>query len=382
MTRAGYRIAVVGATGAVGQTVLTVLQERSFPVAALVPFASERSGDRRVDFGGQEIECQLLSEDVIQGFDIVISSAGGSVSEEWVPKFAATGALVIDKSSWGRTLPGIPLVVAGVNDEKLEDVRAEPYANIVASPNCSTMQLVVALKPILDEVGLEEVVVSTYQSVSGTGQRALDELDEQIQADLDGRPIRAEVYAHPIAFNALPQVEEFDSDPDFQGYTTEESKIIKETRRILERPDLPISPTCVRVPVRKGHSEAVRVRTARPLSAEDCRALLRQTPGIQVVDDPAQQLYPLATQAADNDDVFVGRIRNDLGPNGDRCLNLWIVGDNLRKGAATNAVQIAEELDRREMIGAPREATVAPEERPLGVGSSNGQSALSAGSRR
>jgi aspartate-semialdehyde dehydrogenase len=341
MIPSGYRLAVVGATGAVGAMVLQVLEERRFPVAELIPFASPRSAGRQIPFANRELVCAALDEQTFDGFDFVIFSAGGSVSKEWAPKFAATGAMVIDKSSAWREQ--CPLVVAGVNDDALETVFQGEHRNIIASPNCSTMQLTVALKPIFDAVGIEEIVIATYQSVSGTGNSAITELKEQSQAILDEKEWPPQVYPHQIAFNVLPEVEEFDPE---NGYTGEELKLIRETRRILGvRPDqLAITATCARVPVFRGHSEAVRIRTARPLSAKDCRELLEGRDGLKVVDDPERHRYPLATEAVDRDEVFVGRIRNDLGPDADRCLNMWIVGDNLRKGAATNAVQIAEKL--------------------------------------
>jgi aspartate-semialdehyde dehydrogenase len=355
MTSEGYRVAVVGATGIVGQTVLLVLEQRCFPVRELVPFASERSKDHPVTFQGQELQCQVLDAATVEGFDFTIFAAGGSVSQEWAPRFASTGALVIDKSSAWRDKSDVPLVVAGVNDDALKDALIDGNRNIIASPNCSTIQLVVALKPILDEVGLEEIVIATYQSVSGTGRSAMDELENQAHALLHGERSSSEVYPHQIAFNVLPHVEDFDADGS--GYAGEELKLMNETRKILGKSesDLAISATCVRVPVFKAHSEAVRIRTREPLSADDCRELLRRTNGIVVVDDPQRSQYPLAIDAADKDEVFVGRIRNDLGPNAARCLNMWIVGDNLRKGAATNAVQIAEELSRRGLLRIPRQ---------------------------
>jgi aspartate-semialdehyde dehydrogenase len=267
------------------------------------------------------------------------------VSAEWAPRFAEAGAVVIDNSSRWRMEEDVPLVVSEVNPEALESHRG-----IVANPNCSTMQMVVALKPILDGAGIERVVVSTYQSVSGTGQRAVEELHDQARAVLEADELAPpSVYPHQIAFNVLPQVETFHEGDD---YTTEERKMMLETRKILDAPGLAVSATCVRVPVYTGHSESVNVQTREPLSAERCRELLSSAPGVTVVDDPANGIYPLAIDAAGRDDVLVGRIRRD--PSHERCLNMWVVGDNLRKGAATNAVQVAELLNVRGLLRAAR----------------------------
>jgi len=335
------RVAVVGATGAVGSTILGVMRERSFAADEVVAFASERSAGRRIDWGKTDLEVQALGEEAIDDFDLALFSAGSDASEEWAPRFAAAGAVVVDNSSFWRMNDDVPLVVAEVNPGALEG-----HKGIVANPNCSTMQMVVALKPILDAAGIERLVVSTYQSVSGTGQRAVEELHDQAQAVIEAREMPAPVvYPHQIAFNALPQVESFKEGDD---YTTEERKMMAETRKILGSDELGISATCVRVPVYTGHSESVNVQTAEPLSPEECRRLLSGAPGIRVVDDPANGLYPTAIDAAGQDDVLVGRIRSD--PSHDRCLNLWVVGDNLRKGAATNAVQVAELLSVRGLL--------------------------------
>jgi len=334
-------VAVVGATGAVGSTILGVMRERSFAADEVVAFASERSAGRRIDWGKTDLEVQALGEEAIDDFDLALFSAGSDASEEWAPRFAAAGAVVVDNSSFWRMNDDVPLVVAEVNPGALEG-----HKGIVANPNCSTMQMVVALKPILDAAGIERLVVSTYQSVSGTGQRAVEELHDQAQAVIEAREMPAPVvYPHQIAFNALPQVESFKEGDD---YTTEERKMMAETRKILGSDELGISATCVRVPVYTGHSESVNVQTAEPLSPEECRRLLSGAPGILVVDDPANGLYPTAIDAAGQDDVLVGRIRSD--PSHDRCLNLWVVGDNLRKGAATNAVQVAELLSVRGLL--------------------------------
>ena len=329
------RVAVVGATGAVGSTILGIMRERSFPADEVVPFASERSAGRTIDWGEQNLTVVALSDEAIQGFDLALFSAGSGISEEWGPKFAAAGATVVDNSSYWRMQEDVPLVVAEVNPEDLAS-----HKGIVANPNCSTMQMVVALKPILDAVGIERLVVSTYQAVSGTGQRAVEELHDQTRAVLEATDVPpAQIYPHQIAFNAIPQVESFKDGDD---YTTEERKMMAETRKILGRDDIAISATCVRIPVYTGHSEAVNVQTREPLSPERCRELLAGAPGVQVLDDPGDAIYPLAIDVAGNDDVLVGRIRRD--PSHDHCLNLWVVGDNLRKGAALNAVQLAELL--------------------------------------
>ncbi len=335
------RVAVVGATGAVGSTMLGVMRERGFPAGEVVPFASERSAGRTIDFGDTDLEVRPLTDDTIQGFDLALFSAGSGVSEEWAPRFADAGTVVVDNSSFWRMHDDVPLVVSEVNPEALDG-----HQGIVANPNCSTMQMVVALKPILDAVGIERLVVSTYQSVSGTGQRAVEELHDQTNAVIEANELPPpSVYPHQIAFNVVPQVESFKDGDD---YTTEERKMMRETRKILGADELGISATCARVPVYTGHSESVNVQTREPLSPDACRELLSRAPGVTVVDDPANALYPLAIDAAGRDDVLVGRIRAD--ESAERCLNLWIVGDNLRKGAATNAVQVAELLRVRDLL--------------------------------
>jgi aspartate-semialdehyde dehydrogenase len=343
----GYRVAVVGATGQVGTLMLRILREREFPVREIVPFASERSVGRELEGG---LVVQGLSPEAIQGFDLAIFSAGGSTSGEWAPRFAEAGAVVVDNSSRWRMSEDVPLVVAEVNPDALETHRG-----IVANPNCSTMQMVVALKPLHEEAGIERLVISTYQAVSGTGKRAVDELLDQSHALLHETKITTpESYAHQIAFNALPHAGSFAPGDD---HTDEERKLINETRKILGDDEIAISATCVRVPVVNGHSEAVNVQTRRELSPERARELLEAAPGVTVLDDPDAALYPLAINATGKDDVFVGRIRRD--PGHERALDLWIVADNLRKGAATNAVQIAELLDRRGLLGARASAHVS-----------------------
>jgi aspartate-semialdehyde dehydrogenase len=336
----GYRVAVVGATGQVGGVMLDLLRERGFPVREIVPFASERSVGRDL---GDGLVVQPLADETIEGFDLAIFSAGGSTSAEWAPRFVEAGAVVVDNSSKWRMNDDVPLVVSEVNPEALDGHRG-----IIANPNCSTMQMVVALKPLHDAAGIERLVISTYQSVSGTGKKAVDELLAQSRAILAGdAPPRPRSYEHQIAFNALPHAGSF---ADGDDHTDEERKLINETRKILGDPSIRVSATCVRVPVVISHSEAVNVQTRRPLSADEARELLRAAPGVTVLDDPGAASYPLAIEAAGRDDVFVGRIRRD--PGHDSALDLWIVSDNLRKGAATNAVQLAELLHERGLIGA------------------------------
>ncbi len=348
MSADGYRVGILGATGAVGSTILEVLAERDLPVAELVPLASARSAGKRVPFAGDEVEVRELDEASIQGLDLVLSSAGGAVSSEWAPRIIDAGAVVVDNTSFFRMHENVPLVIPEVNPDA-----AEAHQGLVANPNCTTMQMVVALAPIQREVGIERLVVSTYQSVSGTGRNAIEELQAQSRDVLAGKPAKAEVFPHQVAFNVLPQVETFKDGDD---YTTEERKVMAETRKIfgVAEDELRISATCVRVPVVTGHSESVNVQTREPLSPEDCRDLLAGAPGVVVVDAPGEGLYPLAIDAAGRDEVLVGRIRRD--PSHERCLNLWIVGDNLRKGAATNAVQVAELLHERDLVRVPEPA--------------------------
>jgi aspartate-semialdehyde dehydrogenase len=337
----GYRVAVVGATGQVGTLMLALLRQRAFPAREIVPFASTRSVGRGLEGG---LVVQVLNEESIQGFDLALFSAGGATSGEWAPRFADAGAVVIDNSSRWRMHADVPLVVSEVNPEALAE-----HHGIVANPNCSTMQMVVALAPLYREAGIERLVISTYQAVSGTGKRAVDELLDQSHALLHERDISPpDAYAHQIAFNALPHAGSF---ADGDDHTDEERKLINETRKILGDADIAISATCVRVPVVNGHSEAVNVQMSHDLSPERARALLDAAPGVSVLDDPSAALYPLAIDASGQDDVFVGRIRRD--PGHERALDLWIVADNLRKGAALNAVQLAELLHERHLI-APR----------------------------
>jgi aspartate-semialdehyde dehydrogenase len=340
MTRA-YRVAVVGATGVVGTTMLELLRERRFPAAEIVPFATERSAGRELDSG---LVVRALNGDAdLDGFDLALFSAGGGTSRDWAPRFVESGATVVDNSSAWRRDPNIPLVVSEVNPHALERHRG-----LIANPNCSTMQLVVALAPIHRRAGIERLVVATYQSVSGTGKKAIDELDAQARASLDGDEAPApQVYPEPIAFNVIGAAGNFAEGDD---HTDEERKMMFEVRKILEDESIGVAVTCVRVPVRVCHSMAVNVQTRDPLSAEEARDLLAGAPGTIVEDVPT----PL--RAAGRDEVFVGRIRRD--ESHPRALSLWVVSDNLRKGAATNAVQIAEVLvergllDRRDSVAA------------------------------
>jgi aspartate-semialdehyde dehydrogenase len=336
------RIAVVGATGAVGSTMLRILRERGFPADEIVAFASARSAGRELD--GSLVVRSLNDEAELDGFDVALFSAGSDVSREWAPRFVEHGAVVVDNSSCWRMEPDVPLVVAEVNPEAVGQHRG-----IIANPNCSAMQALVVLKPIHETAGLERIVFSSYQSASGTGARAVEELKAQAHAMLhEMEPPAPAIYPHRLAFNVLPQVETFkDGDP----YTTEERKVIAESRKILGLPELRITATCARVPVMNCHSEALNVETREDLSPDECRELLAAAPGVVVADEPAAGRYPLPSEVAGRDEVFVGRIRRD--ESNPRTLNLWVVGDNLRKGAATNAIQIAELLVERGLVGAP-----------------------------
>jgi aspartate-semialdehyde dehydrogenase len=328
-----FKVAVVGATGAVGEVMLSVLAERRFPVSEVVALASARSAGTVVDFGDDELLVQDLATFDPKGVDIALFSAGGSISKEYAPKFAAAGAVVIDNSSAFRYDDDVPLVVAEVNPEAARD---RPRG-IVANPNCSTMQMVVALKPIFDAAGIDRLNIATYQSVSGTGRKALEELGRQTAALLSFQDADPQVYPVQIAFNVIPHGGDFTDN----GYTTEEMKLVWETRKILSDQAIRVNATVVRVPVFYGHSEAVNVETKRKLSAAEARRLLENAPGIEVVDEAKAGGYPTpVTHASGRDPVYVGRIRDDLSHA--HGLNLWIVSDNIRKGAALNAVQIAE----------------------------------------
>ena len=348
-------IAVVGATGVVGRTMLRVLGERGFPVGELRLLASGRSAGRTIQVDGRSIEIREAVGEAFEGVDVALFSAGADISRDLAPQAAARGATVIDNSSAWRMEPGIPLVVSQVNPDDLEG-----HQGIIANPNCSTMQLVPVLMALRDSVGLERVVVDTYQSVSGTGADAIAELEGQIRAHAAGEPKTASVYPHPIAFNALPEIDTFLDN----GYTKEEWKIVTESRKILHLPELRISCTAVRVPVFVGHSEAVHVETRDPVTPERARVLFAAVPGVVVQDDPATPASPLASEAAGRDEIFVGRVRQDPSIPDGRGLALWVVSDNLRKGAATNAVELAEVLLERGWVQArsrrsPRVETLA-----------------------
>lgn len=328
-----YIVAVAGATGAVGREMVEILEERAFPVAELRPLASERSEGERVEFLGKSITVRKLTGDSFRDVDIALFSAGAERSLEFVPAAVKSGAVVIDNSSAFRMDPAVPLVVPEVNLHAIAR-----HAGIVANPNCSTIGMVMALKPIHDKAKIKRIVVTTFQSVSGTGKNAIDELASQTVALLNFREVEKSVYPHQIAFNCLPHIDSFlDS-----GYTREEMKLVNETRKIMEDDSIRVTATTVRVPVFRCHSESLNIETEMKLSANEARAILSGAPGIVVYDDPKKNLYPLAIDVTGKDEIYVGRIREDESiPNG---LNMWIVLDNVRKGAALNAVQIAEQL--------------------------------------
>lgn len=329
-------IAVVGATGAVGEAMIEILEQREFPVGNLYALASERSVGKTVRFRGKSISVSDLAEFDFSKTAIALFSAGGGVSEEHAPRAVAAGCVVIDNTSHFRREPTIPLVVPEVNSEAIAGYRS---TGIIANPNCSTIQMLVALKPIYDAVGISRINVATYQAVSGTGKTAIEELAGQTARLLNGQPAETKVYPKQIAFNALPHIDTFEEN----GYTREEMKMVWETQKILSDPDITVNPTCVRVPVFFGHSEAVHIETHRKLTADAARKLLEAAPGITVIDGQKDGAYPTAvSDGAGNDGVYVGRIREDIShPKG---LNLWVVADNLRKGAALNSIQIAELL--------------------------------------
>ncbi|MCS7171619.1 MAG: aspartate-semialdehyde dehydrogenase [Aquificaceae bacterium] len=337
----GYRVAVVGATGEVGRTFLKVLEERNFPVDELELFASENSEGLELGFRGEKVRVQALTKRKnFSGIDIALFSAGSSISREYAPKFASDGAVVIDNSSAWRLDPDVPLIVPEVNPEDIKE-----HKGIIANPNCSTIQMLVALKPIYDQVGISAIVVATYQSVSGAGAKAIRELQEQTRAWCEGRDVPPQKHLPKrIAFNVVPQIDAFAES----GYTKEELKMLNETRKILHDPNIRVSATCVRVPVFYGHSEAVSVQLKGELSPEEARDLLKKARGVVVLDEPERGEYPLAVDVAGRDEVFVGRLRKDtvFEPG----LSLWIVADNIRKGAATNAVQIAELLVQHAVV--------------------------------
>ena len=336
-----YNVAMVGATGAVGEMVLSILKERDFPIGQLVPLASERSAGGKVSFGSRELVVRNLADYDFNGIDIAFFSAGGSVSRVHAPRAAAAGAVVIDNTSEFRYQDDVPLVVAEVNPHAIAQ-----YVNrgIIANPNCSTMQMLVALAPIHRAVGIERINVATYQSVSGAGRSGMEELGRQTAALLNFQDAAPAKFQAQIAFNLIPQIDDFQDN----GYTREEMKMVWETRKILEDASIRVNPTAVRVPVFYGHSEAVHIETRKKIDAERARELLRAAPGVVVVDEHRPGGYPTPVQhAAGKDEVFVGRIREDIShPRG---LDLWVVSDNIRKGAALNAVQVAELLAKNHL---------------------------------
>ncbi|MEE8518865.1 MAG: aspartate-semialdehyde dehydrogenase [Dehalococcoidia bacterium] len=330
------RVAIVGATGAVGRVALRVLEERNFPLGALRLTASHRSIGKKLPFRGQDIVVEETTAELFAQSDIAFISANEDVSREMCPLAVENGCVAIDDSGVWRMDPSVPLVVPEVNGDDID-----AHKGILSIPNCSTTPLVMALWPLHQVNPVRRIVVATYQSVSGTGAAAMAELDQQSKDVLAGNQTKAEQYPHQIAFNALPHIGGFDDD----GFTSEEVKMLRETQKIMHAPELPVTATCVRIPVQISHSEALNVEFERPITPEEARALMRAFPGVTVTDDPASASYPMPIDAAGKDDVFVGRVRQDVSdPN---ALALWVVSDNLRKGAATNAVQIAEEIVKR-----------------------------------
>jgi aspartate-semialdehyde dehydrogenase len=346
-------VAVVGATGAVGRTMIKVLLEKQLPYTELRLLASARSAGTTLTVAGKDITIEEATPEAFDGIDIALFSAGGATSKELAPEAARRGCTVIDNSSAWRMDPEVPLVVSQVNPDDLDW-----HEGIIANPNCSTMQLMPPLMALRDAVGIERLIVDTYQAVSGTGHKAIVELEEQVKAHAEGRPKVASVYPYNIGFNALPQIDVFMDN----GYTKEEWKVVTESRKILHLPDLRVSCTAVRVPVFMSHSEAVHVETKAPITPDEAREVMAKVPGVVIQDDPANKVYPLAEHAAGSDLVFVGRVRQDPSLDDNKGLAFWVVSDNLRKGAASNAVEIAEVLIERGWIrkGSERHgATVA-----------------------
>ncbi len=331
-------VAVVGATGVVGETIIRILEERDFPVDKLIPLASERSIGKKVEFRGKHIACELLDDFDFAQCDIALFSAGGSISAEYAPKAGAAGCIVVDNTSHFRNDPDIPLIVPEVNAHA---IKGYPPRNIIANPNCSTIQMLVALKPIHDVAGITRINVATYQAVSGAGRTYVETLAAQTASLMNTRDADPEDGSKRIAFNAIPHIDDFQDN----GYTREEMKMVWETRKIFEDENIQVNPTCVRIPVFFGHSEAIHIETRDKISAEEVRALLEAAPGVEVMDERRLGGYPTpAQESAGADPVFVGRIREDIShPKG---ISLWVVADNVRKGAALNSVQIAEILVR------------------------------------
>ena len=334
-----YRVAIVGATGMVGQEFIKVLEQRNFPMTSIHLLASDRSAGKKLFVTHQEIEVKETVPESFKGIDIALFSAGAETSRHFSPIAAQSGAVVIDNSSAFRMYPEVPLVVPEVNPEDIKW-----HKGIIANPNCSTIQMVVALYPLHKVNPIKRIVVDSYQAVSGTGSAAVEELTTQAKQVLEGQSIIPHVYPHQIAFNVLPEIDVFLDN----GYTREEWKLVEETRKIMHTGDIAISATCVRVPVYTGHSEAIHVEFSRPMSPDEARSILAHAPGVKVLDDPTISLYPQPWSVVDTDEVFIGRIRRDASHS---CgLTIWVVADNLRKGAALNAVQIAEEMIKREWV--------------------------------
>ncbi|MBS3780806.1 MAG: aspartate-semialdehyde dehydrogenase [Desulfovermiculus sp.] len=339
MSGDGVVVAVAGATGAVGREMLKILHERKFPAREVRALASSRSAGSTLPFGDHELRVAELTEDSFADVDLALFSAGGDTSKKFAPIAAQAGCVVVDNSSAWRMDPEVPLIVPEVNSEALD-----AHKNIIANPNCSTIQMVVVLKPIHDTVGITRVVVSTYQAVSGSGQKAIEELQNQVRALFNMQDPACEVYPHQIAFNCLPHIDAFLDNE----YTKEEMKMVNETTKIMSDESLKVTATTVRVPVFYGHSESVNIETKKKLTSKEARGLLSQAPGVRVLDNPKENIYPLPIEAAGTDETFVGRIREDETiANG---LNMWIVADNIRKGAALNTVQIGEELIKRNLL--------------------------------
>jgi aspartate-semialdehyde dehydrogenase len=335
----GYRVAIVGATGMVGQEFIKVLEQRNFPVESMDLLASDRSAGKKLFFNHQEIEAKETTPESFKGIDIALFSAGAEISRYFAPIAAQSGAVVVDNSSAWRMDPKVPLVVPEIN---VEDIKK--HKGIIANPNCSTIQMLVALYPLHKNNSIKRIIASTYQSVSGTGIAAVDELTNQTRQILNGQTVVPHVYPHQIAFNVLPEIDVFLDN----AYTKEEWKMVEETRKIMHDDNIAVSATCVRVPVFIGHSEAVTVEFTNSISPDEARRILSQAPGVKLTDDPAISLYPQAYSAAGTDDVYVGRIRSDVSHS--NSLVMWIVADNIRKGAALNAVQIAEEMIKRDWL--------------------------------
>ena len=339
MMSKSYNVAVVGATGAVGQTTLKLLAERNFPVASLRAFASQRSVGKKVRFKDEEIAIEAVGPDAFNGIDIALFSAGSEQSREYAPQAVKAGAVVVDKSSAFRMDPGVPLVVPEINGSALAG-----HKGIVACPNCTSIVTVMPLKPLHDTGKLRRVVATSFQAVSGAGVNGIADLEQEMRAWAAGEPVKPTHFQHQIAFNVIPHIDKFGED----GYTGEETKLINEVRKILDAPDLAISPTTVRVPVFTAHSIAVNAETESKVTVEEARKAFDAFPGLKLWDDPAQDIYPMPIEVAGNDDCYVGRIREDFSTS--NALNFWVVGDQLRKGAALNGIQIAEDLIARGLI--------------------------------